>query len=116
MIAYAVGSGSVGGTVVVESCIATLRDLAIFLAWVPLCENDKGPRHNQRAVATNERRKGDKRQRAGGLETLFRGIKTGYVAENKGRVSGKAKQRPDMCMKTKRMTVQSRYVSENKSG
>ena len=62
------------------------------------------------------RRKGEKRLRAGELETLFGGVKTRYVVENTGRASGRDKQRPDMCMKTKGRTAQSRYVIENKSG
>jgi hypothetical protein len=62
-----------------------------------------------------ERRKSEKRQGAGGLETLFRGVKTRNVVENKGSGFGRAKQRPDMCMKTKGMTAQSRYVIVNKS-
>jgi hypothetical protein len=49
------------------------------------------------------------------LETLFRGVKTRYVVENKGLAFGKAKQIPDMCMKTKEMIAQSRYVLEKKS-
>jgi hypothetical protein len=62
-----------------------------------------------------ERRKGESRQGAGGLGTLFRGVKTRNVVENKGSALGRAKQRPDMCMKTKEITAQSRYVLENKS-
>jgi hypothetical protein len=64
----------------------------------------------------SERRKGEERQGAGGLETLFGGVKTRNVVENKGRVSERARERPDMCMKIKGMTAQSRYVIEIKSG
>jgi hypothetical protein len=50
-----------------------------------------------------------------GLETFFEGVKTRYVVQNKGGAFGRAKQTPDMCMKTKEITAQSRYVVENKS-
>jgi hypothetical protein len=94
--------------------------LAIFLAWVLSCEINKSPRHNECAAATTAdpsraKEKGKEAGR-GGLETLFRGVKTRNVVENKGRAIGRAKQRPDMCMKTKDRTAQSRYVIENKSG
>lgn len=41
---------------VVQSCLATVRPLVKFLAWVLSCGSNKGPRHMKRAVATTPSR------------------------------------------------------------
>ncbi len=97
VIAYVVGLGSAGGTVIAQSCPVTVRQWSIFLVWVLSCQNNKSPRHPAGAgpwlplPTRRERRKGEQRQGAGGLETLFRGVKTRYVVENAERGSGRAK-------------------------
>ncbi len=62
---------------IAQTCLVTVRQLAIFLGWVLSRKNNKNPRHKKRAVATttDPSRANKRREEAGsrGLRDVILG-------------------------------------------